>query len=1099
MGMKLCITWLSTRRQAHYSIGRYLIFGFVVSFAQIHLDAADSNSEPHFLTSHVRLWAERTQALPFAVDAPAGTGRHPEIRVADTSIVGIIRTPEILAGERLGFVRLIARRTGKTELQMGNARLTVEVSELAPTERVDTAAHVPRIMTPVMGACVWGRFSVGVDLLDDAAPNRGEPNLRLKLPSGRVLEPTVVTPRSLSAMRHACFEVDAAELLSGPGELIALNGPVESTPVRVVALHPKRDRIRDGECEDTVNGVRPARWKPTPPKVVADAEASGGKAVACFSPDPAWCLPLDVSVAGYYQLALVARGTLAGGALPSMGVYVNEGEQPVSNSNLAGVAWHRVVVGRPIHLDAGENIVTVRFENDFFANRESDRNLWLDRYELVRVVDGRSQPPGLSTLPSADKAPPALAMNEAPAPLAGAMEPEERAAAEVINTEASALATLQNGLQVALILPRNDRRVITTAPVRVEGWCRGEAGKEPLRTTLLLNGKPAGIARGHAPSFHISPAQLLAGANRLQLETTRTDGTRAQSAVQSLWREAVLRDEAPIARIRYPEAGQTLFESEVVLADLQPGEKGCAWVELSVDGQAYGPRILDPVTDEPIVMALPLHSLEAGEHEFRVRAAVTPDGKMMIESDPRMIKVETRQAAVMSERSRYARAVYLLDRFGFGAEPRELGRLMTEGEERWLDERLSDVADPARATAWMAATSLFPEMRKDDGAVVPRVLTELVLDGNPVRLRFSLWAENHFSTWIQKTGARAKWTEHRMYARLGVAPFAELLLASATSPAMLQYLDQPKSFAGRINENYARELLELHTVGVGSGYSQNDVTHLATILTGWMTADAGTLDPVRGPQVEREFRFDPVLNDGASQTVFGILFQAAGPEQRFDRVRFELEVLAAHPATARFICQKLAAHYVASPPPAALVEAMTKLYLETGGDLRAVLRDLPRHQEFWSAPQKMTSPLDFALRLARISGNRQPGPLNDFLRRSGMGIFDRQSPDGYPESDSAYTDSNALSQRWRFAQGMALPAFDAGDDTPLAPRDPAVARAEKSAAIQFAAVRLTGRPLTAASTHAAEEMLDFKTGERRAEFMRRAAQVVAQLPEVQLR
>lgn len=164
-----------------------------------------------------------------------------------------------------------------------------------------------------------------------------------------------------------------------------------------------------------------------------------------------------------------------------------------------------------------------------------------------------------------------------------------------------------------------------------------------------------------------------------------------------------------------------------------------------------------------------------------------------------------------------------------------------------------------------------------------------------------------------------------------------------------------------------------------------------------------------------------------------------------------------------------------------------------------VLREIPRQSEFWRATPKMTTPLDYALRLARISGNRQPGPLNEFLRRSGMGLFDRQSPDGYPDSAAAYTDSNALGQRWRFAQSVALPMFDTGDDTPLAPRDPAVARAERSAAIQFAAVRVIGRPLSAASAESAEQMLEFKPGERRAEFMRRAAQAIAQLPEVQLR
>jgi uncharacterized protein (DUF1800 family) len=296
-------------------------------------------------------------------------------------------------------------------------------------------------------------------------------------------------------------------------------------------------------------------------------------------------------------------------------------------------------------------------------------------------------------------------------------------------------------------------------------------------------------------------------------------------------------------------------------------------------------------------------------------------------------------------------------------------------------------------------------------------------DPEPGAARFVLWAENHFSTWVPRT-RDPQWSEHAAFARLGAAPFYDLLLASARSPAMLRYLDQENSYASKLNENYAREIMELHTLGVHGGYTQQDVTSLARLLTGWTASREG--DGRSGGELAAyTFRFDPALSDRRSIRIIGVDFPAgAGPPRPgdsgaeamggYDRVLLALQTLAAHPSTAQFVSRKLAEHYVGHPAPEGLVEDLSSVFARTGGDMREMLVAIAKHPAFWAAEHRMAHPTDFAIRLARVTGKTNAGQLADFLGRCGNGMFDRATPDGYPEADSSYTDSNAMVQRWKF-------------------------------------------------------------------------------------
>jgi len=183
-------------------------------------------------------------------------------------------------------------------------------------------------------------------------------------------------------------------------------------------------------------------------------------------------------------------------------------------------------------------------------------------------------------------------------------------------------------------------------------------------------------------------------------------------------------------------------------------------------------------------------------------------------------------------------------------------------------------------------------------------------------------------------------------------------------------------------------------------------------------------------------------------------------------------MLSAHPSCAHFISRKLLEHYVSDPTAPALINDLAQTYLETGGDLRAMLLGLVDKPDFWAAPEKIASPVDFSVRLARMSGLNDPGPIVDFASHSGMGIFDRATPDGYPEADGYYTSSNALLQRWHFAQIVQNSFLNNGlIPTSWRPADKGWNPDTMQRLVDLAAVRITGNILSESSNDAAMKLI----------------------------
>ncbi len=289
---------------------------------------------------------------------------------------------------------------------------------------------------------------------------------------------------------------------------------------------------------------------------------------------------------------------------------------------------------------------------------------------------------------------------------------------------------------------------------------------------------------------------------------------------------------------------------------------------------------------------------------------------------------------------------------------------------------------------------------------------------------------NHFNIYIDK-GAD-KWLT-TAYERDAIRPyvlgnFKDMVKATAQSPAMLFYLDNwqsvseapadrtrraaPKARARGLNENYARELMELHTLGVDGGYTQKDVQEVARCFTGWSIDD-----PNRGGK----FKFNERVHDKGEKVVLGVTIPAGGGMEDGLKV---IDILAAHPSTAKFLSRKLAQRFVADEPPVALVARMAATFTKTNGDLKAVMRTMLTSQEFFSAGAfhaKMKSPLEMVAGALRATGATVTSaiPASQAIANMGQPLYRKQEPTGYSNNGEEWVNSAGLLARMNFAIALS--------------------------------------------------------------------------------
>lgn len=387
-----------------------------------------------------------------------------------------------------------------------------------------------------------------------------------------------------------------------------------------------------------------------------------------------------------------------------------------------------------------------------------------------------------------------------------------------------------------------------------------------------------------------------------------------------------------------------------------------------------------------------------------------------------------------------ATAAHLLNRIAFGPRPGDVRRVADIGANRYIAEQLAaSQPDPEidlamrrnRSVGYSASEIVLLHQR--DG--MSRSSVECTLDDlRTAKLQRAVSAKNqlaevmtdfwfnHFNVYIYSWEPSVPAYERESIRPHALGKFRDLLRAVAKSPAMMYYLDTFVSTANRmvdgkvvkgVNENYGRELLELHTVGVTAGYEQHDVYEAARCFTGWDFG--GWHAPVYG------FRFASENHDRDAKNVFGLAIAAGGGEADGDRV---IDYLSVHPKTARFISWRLAQRFVADDPPASIVEKCANTFLRTDGDIRSVLETLLMSDEF-NAPAarrtKIKSPLEFAASAIRaLDGSVDDGKaLGKYLGDMGMPLYECKPPTGWSNRGRDWVNVSAQLYRFNLAAALA--------------------------------------------------------------------------------
>jgi len=358
-------------------------------------------------------------------------------------------------------------------------------------------------------------------------------------------------------------------------------------------------------------------------------------------------------------------------------------------------------------------------------------------------------------------------------------------------------------------------------------------------------------------------------------------------------------------------------------------------------------------------------------------------------------------------------------------DERRLFVSLIHGQQR--DRLLADFA-PEQREAFVGMTNSVAVV--DGELQQAKVLRALYGERQLQEVMTDFWF-NHFNIYLNKDADQYLVTayERDTIRAHALGKFKDLLLATAQSPAMLFYLDNwasmgpksPQAIAANkgkpgqavagLNENYGRELMELHTLGVNGGYTQHDVTELARVLTGW------TIQPL---EQGAAYQFDLKKHDPGDKLVLGQTIPENGQNEGLQI----LDILAHHPSTAKFVCRKLAMRFVADDPPPVLVDRLAQKFLATDGDIREVLRTLFKSPEFWSPKTyraKVKTPFEFAISSLRATGTdvTSAGPLLGILSRMGMPLYQMVPPTGYSMTASTWMSSEALIDRMNFALDLS--------------------------------------------------------------------------------
>jgi uncharacterized protein (DUF1800 family) len=464
----------------------------------------------------------------------------------------------------------------------------------------------------------------------------------------------------------------------------------------------------------------------------------------------------------------------------------------------------------------------------------------------------------------------------------------------------------------------------------------------------------------------------------------------------------------------------------------------------------------------------------------------------------------------------------LIDRLTWGVNASSADHLRAIGVERWLQEQLHPAANVPLPDAVKAQIEAMPDVHKfpfdiavsfdaqaksanqvadpdqkkaaqqvyqqamNDRAkqAAARTILRALYAPDQLRERMTWFWFNHFNVHQYKSNIRIFVGDYEDHAirRFALGKFRDLLTATLRHPAMLRYLDNSDNAAGHINENYAREIMELHTMGVGSGYTQADVEALARILTG-VGIDVKPDDPKLKPELQSQlvrdgaFEFNPARHDYSDKQFLGHTINGRGLAE----VDEALDILARQPATATHLSRQIATYFVSDNPPDSLVQKMAQTFTTTNGDIAAVLSTMVHAPEFSASLKPGTrfkDPVQYVLSAVRLAYDDKvilnTGPIQGWLNRMGEGLFNHETPDGYSMTSASWNGPGQMMVRFEIAR--AIGSGSAGlfkPDGPNATDQPAFPLIQN--ALYFNGLRQVLGPSTLAALGKAVSPQDWNT------------------------
>ena len=464
----------------------------------------------------------------------------------------------------------------------------------------------------------------------------------------------------------------------------------------------------------------------------------------------------------------------------------------------------------------------------------------------------------------------------------------------------------------------------------------------------------------------------------------------------------------------------------------------------------------------------------------------------------------------------------LLDRLTWGISTSGAEHLRSVGTDRWLQEQLHPPANTALPDAANAQIEAMPDVHKfpfdiavafeqqaksanqvadpDQRKAAQQVFQQAMNDRtrqaaartilralyapDQLRERMTWFWFNHFNVHQNKANIRILVGDYESHAirPFAMGKFRDLLSATLRHPAMLRYLDNADNATGHLNENYAREIMELHTMGVGSGYTQADVEALAKILTG-VGIDVKPEDPKLKPELQSQlvregaFEFNPARHDYSDKVFLGHTIKGRGLAE----VDEAIDILVRHPATATHLSRQIAAYFVAENPADALVQRMAQTFKTSDGDIAAVLAAMIHSPEFevsLKPGSRFKDPVQYVLSAVRLAYDDKvvlnTQPIQNWLNRLGEGLFNHETPDGYSMVSASWDGPGQMTLRFEIARQIG--SGSAGlfkPDVPNATEKPAFPLIQN--ALYFNGLRQTLGPATLAALDQAVSPQDWNT------------------------